>query len=361
MSQRLRLGWIGAGEFACWGLLPCLRDCPNIALVALCDRDGERARRAAERFGAARWHTDAEALLRNEELDAVAVIGPPLMALELAILCLERGLPVFVEKPLGRNEREARALAAIAAQHRTTGQVGFNWRHAPAFRKAHELIQSPEFGVPTYLESHHHEPGGCARTWGSADEVQAYLWVHGVHAVDQLRFQFGEVTEVFSRALNRDGVTVLTSSVRFANGATGWLSLHGGFPHTDASVLAVGDRRCCVRAFNFEELEYRCAEADSRSPAGLRAGYAGFAWRANFTENRPERMGYRQELESFAAAVLNALSPVPCAWPQDRLAVRPGGIFDHTEPTPSLADAVRTMRLCDAIYESAVAGTPVPV
>src|SRR6266545_1811866 len=109
----LRLAFIGCGGHAS-NLIRQTPLIPEIDLVAVCDLDAERARLAARRFGALASYDDYQKMLDAERPDAVAVVGPPPMEVEIGADVLGQGYHVYVEKPIGRNSHEARPLVEAA-------------------------------------------------------------------------------------------------------------------------------------------------------------------------------------------------------------------------------------------------------
>ena len=63
-------------------------------------------------------------MLESEELDAVAICGPPQLHTEAGIASLEAGLHVFVEKPPSVNFVESRRFLK-AARNRLAQSPGF--------------------------------------------------------------------------------------------------------------------------------------------------------------------------------------------------------------------------------------------
>ncbi len=172
-SARLRLAFIGCGHHAT-NLLREMPFIPEIDLVAVCDLDPTRAVDAARRFGALAWYDDFERMLAAERPAAVAVIGPPQMGIEIGCRVLDAGLHLYLEKPIGRNSREARPLLDAAARSDRRTQVGFNQRHAPVMQLARQLARAPDFGRPTYMESRHWEPTRLVDIWASSEPL--YGW-----------------------------------------------------------------------------------------------------------------------------------------------------------------------------------------
>jgi predicted dehydrogenase len=148
----VRTGVIGAGWWATVAHLPFLSGCPDAALVAVADRDGARARAAAERFGAPRWFDDHRALLELG-LDAVVVATPHDTHFELARDALLAGADVLVEKPMVIDPAGGRELVALARSAGLRLHVGYPrpyTAHAGALRAA---VRAGDLGELTLVTS----------------------------------------------------------------------------------------------------------------------------------------------------------------------------------------------------------------
>ena len=96
---KVKIGLIGCGIHAMRDIYPVLPKIEVIELVAVCDRNIDKVKRCAVLFGIKNYYINHEEMVSNEELDAVIIIGPPLMHFELGMFCLESGLHIFIEKP----------------------------------------------------------------------------------------------------------------------------------------------------------------------------------------------------------------------------------------------------------------------
>lgn len=124
----VRVAVIGAGR---WGRLHAakLAELPGARLVAVVDRDAQRARRLAAEHGV-RALTDVCGLPADLDAATVAVDLPRIAPLTARLL--ERDLHVLAEKPLALDGATARALAALAARRRRVLAVGYLERFAPS-------------------------------------------------------------------------------------------------------------------------------------------------------------------------------------------------------------------------------------
>ena len=156
-------------------------------LVATVDPNGERAEALAAEHGAealAAWH---EAISR-EDVDIVVVATPNGFLTEIGCAALAAGKHVLIEKPMGRDLIEARALAAAAAASGRILKIGFNHRYHPGIERALEIIAGGEIGRVVAVRARYGHGGrpGCEKEW-RADPILAgggHLVDQGVHIVD---------------------------------------------------------------------------------------------------------------------------------------------------------------------------------
>jgi predicted dehydrogenase len=134
-TGQARVGFIGAGNYACTMLLPCLARLDHVELVEVTTRTGLSGANAQRRFPFRRASTDAERLLAAEDIDAVLIATRHSTHPGLVAAALRTGRPVFVEKPLAidRAGLEKVRLALVESGNDRL-QVGFNRRFAPLVR-----------------------------------------------------------------------------------------------------------------------------------------------------------------------------------------------------------------------------------
>jgi predicted dehydrogenase len=126
MTADLRLGMIGAGWIA-ERHLQSLAELQGACVAAVTDLDRGRAEHIAATVGAA-VHDDWRAMLDREQLDAVMVLTPPLAHREPLEAAVERGLPVYLEKPVARTHEDSRAIVDAVRGAGAIVAVGYQYR-----------------------------------------------------------------------------------------------------------------------------------------------------------------------------------------------------------------------------------------
>ena len=147
-SDRLNLAAIGAGGKG-------TSDIANASVngrervSALCDVDfSGSASRAVEAFPDAKLYDDYRVMLDNEtDIDAVTISTPDHTHALPAKLAMERGIHVYVQKPLTHNIREARLLTQWAEENRIVSQMGNQGASNPYLDMVHNWIDSEVIGA----------------------------------------------------------------------------------------------------------------------------------------------------------------------------------------------------------------------
>ena len=120
---------------------------PGENIVALCDVDLKRARKAFERWKKARKYRDFRVLLDKEkEIDAVLVATPDHTHAAAAMAAIERDKHVYVEKPMTHDIAEARALTEAAARRGVVTQMGNQGHSGEGIRLMCEWLQAGAIG-----------------------------------------------------------------------------------------------------------------------------------------------------------------------------------------------------------------------
>ncbi len=147
-GKRLGVGVIGAGRWASWAHLPGWRRDGRCDLIAICDRDLDRARSAADRYGARGVTADYHELLGRDDIDIVDVVTGDSAHFEVNMAALEAGKHVLSEKPVAHDFRDVRKAAELAAASGLKTKVGFTFRYSPAIRYVKDMIDSGSLGTP---------------------------------------------------------------------------------------------------------------------------------------------------------------------------------------------------------------------
>ena len=151
-APQLRVGIIGFGY---WGpnLARNFTTCATTRLVSVADLSPARRKAVAVQYPWAAVHEDPDAILRDPDIDAVAIATPLFTHHPLAKAALEAGKHVLIEKPLAPSVRECEELAALAERHGRVLMVDHTFVYTAAVRKIRELIEGGHLGRVLYFDS----------------------------------------------------------------------------------------------------------------------------------------------------------------------------------------------------------------
>jgi predicted dehydrogenase len=176
-------------------------------LVALVDRDLDRAKALAAQFGGEAL-SDIAKLSGDTQAATVAV--PTVYHADVAIPLMERGIAVLVEKPLANDAATARRIVEASRKTGMVLQVGHSERYNPVVRAMLRMEVAPRF-----IEAHRVSPF----TFRSADIGVVFdMMIHDIDIV--LHLVRDRVVDVQSVGVNVLGPheDVANARIRFANG-----------------------------------------------------------------------------------------------------------------------------------------------
>lgn len=241
-SAMTRIGVIGAGH---WGpnLIRNFHSSGRSRVVAVADRDAKRLARIGGLYPEVACLPDGADLLRRDDLDAVVIATPTATHHAVAKAALERGLDVFIEKPLARTAAEADDLVRAAATAKKLLFVGHVFLFNEGIRAVKKRIDAGELGRINYVQSLRTNLGPV-RTDVSA------LWDLASHDVSIFQYWLGgrphKATGKGGVYINRGIEDVVFATVEYPSGALANLQASWLSPQKIRQITVVGDRKMLV-------------------------------------------------------------------------------------------------------------------
>lgn len=199
---KLRVGIVGAGNWARQAHVPGFQRCPDVDVIAICDHDLGRARTVAAETGIPHVFPSIAAMTAATELDLISIVTPDDSHIGDVRVALGAGAHTLCEKPLATTLPAARDLAALADTTGVLTRVGFVMRFAPALSQLRNIVMSGEIGEVQHLQAFQqngqfldptvpfHWKMDRARTGGGA------VVEYGIHTIDLTLWLMGAVTSV---------------------------------------------------------------------------------------------------------------------------------------------------------------------
>lgn len=359
--------FMGAVHSQAWRTAPHFFDLPPLELAAICGRDEDRVRAAADKFGWRSYETDWRALVARDDIDIVDICTPGDSHAAIAIAALQEGKHVLCEKPLANTVAEAVAMVAAAERAPGFAMTAFNYRRVPALALARRLIEAGKLGTlrqvrAQYLQDWLVDPN-FPLTW-RLDAEQAgsgALGDLGAHIIDLSQWLTGQRitsvgallhTFITERPLpgsdERGPVTVDDTALftaRFTGGAVGSF---------EATRFATG-RKNAMRieingstgsiAFDFEAMNELSFYDGQEENAGFRRILATESTHPYIDAWWPPGHGLGYE-HTFTHQVRDFVT----------------AIVKQEQPRPSFADGLQVQQVLAAVQSSGQAqGTHIPV
>jgi predicted dehydrogenase len=164
-------------------------------VTAIADPDRAAARAAATTVGCDAVFSDVDTLLENGgELDGIVIATPTALHAAQARHALERGIPVFCQKPLGRTAGECRELIELARTANLALGVDMSYRHTAAVGAALHSLQAGDIGRPHAAELVFHNAYGPDKAWVRDVELAGggALMDLGCHLIDLASLFLGD-------------------------------------------------------------------------------------------------------------------------------------------------------------------------
>lgn len=289
----VRLGVIGAGNFAKSVLLPRLAKLGSVSLVGLATATGRTAKAVGEQFGFEICTTNFRELLQREDINTILIATRHDTHAAMTAEAVRAGKTVFVEKPLATTEESLAEVVAAVEQANARVLVGFNRRFSSLSAELKQFVN----GAGALAISYRVNAGEIPReSWIQQDEGGGRILGEVCHFVDYLQFLTGaEPTEVFAYR-NAAGADTLSIVIKFSDGSVGNINYFAtgdrGLPKERVEVFG-GGRSAMLD--DFRQLEF---------------------WRdgkCKTSKRMSQDKGFDQELTAFAGAAREG-GEMPIDW-----------------------------------------------
>jgi predicted dehydrogenase len=263
MTQVIRWGILGTGKIA-KAFAEALRATPDAKLAAVASRTVDSATKFGQEYGAERFHGSYQALADDSEVDVIYIGTPHPMHHENALMSLNGGKAVLVEKSFTMNRRQAEDIINLARAKKLFVMEAMWTRFMPAVVEAKRIVDSGEIGVPANVTADfgfNADVGPEHRLFAPELGGGALLDL-GIYPLSMSSFFLGAVTGVkaqaemaptgvdmqtaFTLSHQGGGVSSCACSLRSrtpteltVSGSKGFVRLHDRFHNTETITVTV--------------------------------------------------------------------------------------------------------------------------
>lgn len=333
----IRVGIIGVGKMGLshFSIVNAMKD---TAVVAICDTS-RYVLSVLSKYVGVETFTSPEEMMDRAGLDAVFIATPSSTHFDCARFALDKGLHLFVEKPLTLSPAESKALSAMAIERKKVNQVGFHNRFIGTFQEAARLIRAGALGEVSNI---HGSAFGQVvikeqnRTWrAKRSEGGGCLHDYASHVINLMNFLVGPPAEVRGATLqtifSQDVEDAVSAVFGYPGGAGGILETNWSdetYRKMSTTVTVHGTKGKLV--VNRQELKVYLREG-----AEFERYVEG--WNVRYITDVQKPVGFYLRGEEYSAQVESFLD-----------AVRSG----NTAHENSFASAYETDRVVDLILQA---------
>nr|WP_199751721.1 Gfo/Idh/MocA family oxidoreductase [Actinoplanes sp. ATCC 53533] len=344
----MRFGIIGCGGIA-RNHVSALRAVPGVRVDAVADVDPARARAFAAEHGVRQAFGDVDEMLAAG-LDAVTICTPH-AAHESGVLAAARhGLHVLCEKPIALSVAQADRMVAATEAAGVRFGVLFQRRFWPAAARIRAAIDDGRLGPPVsggVVARLNRDADYYAEPWRGrrATEGGGVLITQAIHHIDLLQWFMGPARRVTGRCatlVHRGIIEVEDTAgalVEFASGAIATIQAGTTFRPGLGAQVWVSD----ARGRTASVLEF--PEGVGRTDVWTLPGEEEFA----------TAYGAGRTFDLPLADIHDHLAPYHAAQIEDFAAA----VRDDREPAVTGREAVRSLEIIEAIYDSSRTGASV--
>jgi D-xylose 1-dehydrogenase (NADP+, D-xylono-1,5-lactone-forming) len=224
-------------------VIPPAQASDKLDLIAVASRDQARAEAYTREWGIERAYGSYEALLEDDDTEAVYISLPNSLHCPWSIRALEAGKHVLCEKPLSRRAADVEEAYAVAERSGRILMEAFMYRHNPQTRKLRELVDQGAIGnlrlVRAAFSFTMPDPQNVRLR---ADVEGGGLMDVGCYCVSGCRLLAGEPEQVYgAQVVGPTGVDVVfAATMRFADGVFGQFDCGLLLPERD-ELEAIGE------------------------------------------------------------------------------------------------------------------------
>jgi len=243
MKKIIRYGIVGTGIIA-EAHANALRSAVNSKLVAVYDKDPERAGKFAQRHGGKVYNNYKE-FLSDNEIDAVSIAVPSGLHMETAIPAAEAGKHILCEKPLDVSLAKAQAIIDACRKNNVQLSVVFQLRFGESVQKIKKALDLKLFGrivlvsmqLKWFRTQEYYDTASWRGTWELGGG--GVLMTQAIHDLDLMLYLNGFPSEVtaYASTMTHTGIEVEDNAaavIRWPDGALGVIeastSCAPGFP-----------------------------------------------------------------------------------------------------------------------------------
>jgi predicted dehydrogenase len=316
--EKIKLGILGVGNIGRDHVKRIVEGkCPEIELCAVCDPKQARLDYAREIAGQkVALFRRAEEMMESGLIDSVLVSVPHYDHPKFAIMAMEKGLHVLIEKPAGVYTKQVLEMNECAKKHNVKFGIMMNQRTNCIYRKMREIVQSGELGeirrtnwiiTDWYRSQAYYDSGDWRATWSGEGggvllnqcphNLDLWQWICGMPKTVYAHMHYGKWHDI---EVEDD----VSAYVEYENGATGmFITSTGDCPGTNrfeitldkGKLIAEGNKLMMWKS-DIGEREFSATNTDP---------FGAMKFKVSEVETDGENPQHAGVMNAFASAILH--------------------------------------------------------
>lgn len=297
-----------------------------------------------------RFYEDYREMIDKEKPDGVVISVPNQLHESIGCYCLQRGVHVFVEKPIAPTISEAQALIKSARENNVELLIGHHRRFNPMVNATKELIHRGYLGdlvgISVLWAMYKPSEYFVAGDWRKKEGGGTFL-INTIHEIDNLRYIYGEIERVYAEASNKtrkfEVEDTVCITVRFEDGVLASVLMSDTAPSLWGYEATMGENTFFHRT-NGDIYHFLGTKASLTFPGMMKVYYAD-----------PSKMGWQYPLTTEHLDIKSG-DPYP-----EQMSHFYKVIKGEEKPRTSGEDALKTLRVISAVTESVEKRKPITI
>ncbi len=202
-NKKCNVAIIGAGFIADLHI-EVLNRLKKVCIVCCCDVNIGRAESFANRWNIKSYYSDLDQMIASEKIDVAHVLVPPNFHYQVSISLIEKGMNLFLEKPMGLTTDECEKLVKLSNKYNVVIGINHNFVFYPLFLRLKQDLLNNVIGKPEYISAYYGGP------LGQLDFNQFGNWMfrtpgniileQGPHPISQVSNILGDIKNITGTA-----------------------------------------------------------------------------------------------------------------------------------------------------------------
>lgn len=319
----IRWGFIGCGQVTEKKSGPAFSLVAGSNVVAVMSRNRDKACSYAQRHNIKKYYTDAQALINDEDVNAVYIATPPSSHATYAIMAMKAGKPAYVEKPLAASYEECCRINRISATTQIPCFVAYYRRLLPYFQTVKQLLDKQTIGTITHAQILFAVPprdldyNRQELPWRVQRDIAGggYFYDLAPHQIDLLQCFLSPIIKAKGYSTNRRGLydteDTVSACFQFADGTVGsgsWCFVAHESAKTDRIEIVGTKGKISFSVFNYDPIsiqtENECRQLNFTLPTHVQL---------------PLIENVVRHLQGKVVCTCNAISATSVNWVMDKI------------------------------------------